>query len=53
MHLINPGTADAKGEFNFELEPRENAGRTVTFALTPRDADLLQQALVEYFKVQR
>ena len=53
MALIKPGTANAKGEYTFELEPRFNAGRTVTFSLTPTDALELKKALEEYFKVQR
>ena len=53
MYLIQPGKADSNGEFTFELEPRINAGRSVTFALMPSDAETLRKALDEYFKVQR
>lgn len=53
MFLINPGTAAPNGEFTFEMQPRANAGRTVKFALNPKDADDLRKALDEYFKVQR
>lgn len=53
MYLINAGTAGSDGEFNFELQARANAGRTVRFALVPAEAHQLREALNEYFKVQR
>lgn len=53
MFVINPGAAAPNGEFTFELQPRNNAARTVKFALSPSDALALQKALGEYFKVQR
>lgn len=53
MFLIKPGNLNDKGEFVFEMEPRFNAGRTVTFALTAVDAESLRNALDAYLQVQR
>ena len=50
MFLINPGSTAADGDFTFELQPRENAARTVKFALQPRDAEDLHRALAAFLK---
>ena len=48
MHLINPGSTEADGDFAFELTPRVDSGRIVRFALQPRDAEDLHRKLGEY-----
>jgi hypothetical protein len=53
MHLINPGATALDGDFTFEMQPRYNAARTVKFALTPQDAEMLHKKLGAYLKEQR
>ena len=53
MHIVNPGTTALNGEFNFEMQARYNAARTVKFALQPQDALLLHQKLSEYLKTAK
>jgi hypothetical protein len=48
MVIVNPGTTAPNDEFVFELQARYNPARTVKFALTPQDAELLSKHLTAY-----
>ena len=46
MGLIT--TAEAKGEFTFEMQPKSNTARTVRFAIDQVDAKSMYEALGQY-----
>jgi hypothetical protein len=50
MHLMNPGSTAPDGDFTFEMQPRYNSARTVKYALTAQDVELLHRKLGEYLK---
>lgn len=58
MQLVSPnpnthGSTDELDDFEFEMQPRVNPGRTIRYALTTEDAESLHLALGVYIKKRR